>query len=319
MKGAIVLATIKKRAKLFLVFLTIILCYSFFSIPFLFLYVPEDIKAVPLISRFFYNKLQAGYNLINTYIETSTILSYVRYSELVKSTYAILIQGLLLFLPVIFYKRGGIKYYISRAKNIGNIDMRGKLLYGGIILSTVLYIVTSFVYFINPQDFPPFNFSNMIFWVRYSFIICFLGPFGEELFFRGIVFDEIKHCYNLSPRFIIFYQALIFYVFHFLFSNNFSLVMFLIGIITGVFVFYTNSLLYSIIFHICYNSFFFLCHTGVINLIKYKTLFFVFISLMVLSFLLIILFIHLFINHMKTILFSVENPNKLCNTISKPE
>jgi membrane protease YdiL (CAAX protease family) len=303
-------AVVKKRIKLFLVFFAILLCYSFFSLPFLFLYAPEDIKAIPFVSLFFYNKLQAEHDLINAYIETSKVLSYLKYSELAKSIYSIFTQNFLLFLPVVFYKKGSIKYYFLKMKKVGIIDVRGKLLYGGIVLSMILYIIASSSY-VAPQYFPPFNFNNIVFWVRYSFILCFLGPFGEELFFRGVVFDEIKQCYNLSPRLIIFYQALVFFIFHVFFSSNISLVIFLVGIISGVFVFYTNSLLYSFIFHVCYNSFIFLCQIGTINLTKYKVLHFVFIPLIILFILLTILFLNLFINNMKTITLSKKNMNGL--------
>jgi membrane protease YdiL (CAAX protease family) len=313
-----VLVTIKRIAKLFLVFLAVILGYSFLSVPFLFLYAPEDVNAVPLISIFFYNKLEPKYDLINMYIESSVILSYLKYSELARSIYSIFTQGFLLLLPVAFYKKGSIKYYFARTKAIGTMDRRGKVLYSGVIFATVIFIIISSSASPAPQYFPSFNSGNIIFWVRYSFIICLFGPLGEELFFRGIVFDEIKDCYNLSPRLIIFYQTLVFFIFHLLFSSNISLVIFLIGIATGIFVFYTNSLLYSIIFHVCYNSFVFLCQVGIINISKYKISYFLLAFLLILFLLLIILFMRLFINHMKILLFLDENSNELCNATSKP-
>jgi hypothetical protein len=84
-----------------------------------------------------------------------------------------------------------------------------------------------------------------------------------------------------------------------LLSNNLPSVTLLLGIVTGIFAFYTNSLLFSLLYHICYNSFVLLMQTGAVNLSRYKIPYFIIIPLTFLFFFVNILLIILFIRYMK--------------------
>jgi membrane protease YdiL (CAAX protease family) len=243
--------------------------------------------------------MEPGYKIINAYIEKSPILSFLKYSQLARTILSVFIQSYIILLSLFFYKRGIKKAYISKIRITDTLDMRGKWLFIATVLSTIIYIIIGSAYF-SPQKFPPFDLKNMLFWIPHIFIICFLAPSGEEIFFRGIVLNEMKYCYNISPRLIIFLQALLFFLIHFLFSSSFPLVIFMLGLVTGVFAFYTDSLLYSLIFHVCYNLFILLRQTGVINLSEYKISYYYIFLLILLFFTLNILFILFFIKHMKT-------------------
>jgi membrane protease YdiL (CAAX protease family) len=300
----------QRRRKLFFVFLVIILSYHLVAIPFLFLYPPANNETVPRLLNIFYTKIQLKRETISSYIETSIVLSYLKNSEFARSMLSVITQCYFLFIPLVFYKKTNAKFYISKMITTGTADRRGILLFWIVLFSMILYVIICSAYF-TPQKFPPFNMTYMIFWIRYIFVVCFLVPFGEELLFRGIVINEIKYCYNLSPCVTIFFQAMLFFLLHFLFSSGYPLVTLQIGIVMGIFAFYTNSLLYSTLYHICYNIFILLRQTGYINLAEYKISYFILIPLTFLFFLLYILFIILFINHMKTLAFSVKDHNAL--------
>jgi membrane protease YdiL (CAAX protease family) len=182
-------------------------------------------------------------------------------------------------------------------KTFGAVNTQGKLLIALTMLFILLYLVAGSVY-LTPQIFPPFDYKNIIFWVRYIFILCLFGPFVEELLSRGIILDELRRCYILTPRLTIFYQALLFYGLHIMLAGAYSLDTLLFGVATGIFCFYTNSLLYGLILHICWNIGFLLFQTGIINITGFRAynfiypLFFLFLGA-------VIVCLYLFTRYMK--------------------
>jgi membrane protease YdiL (CAAX protease family) len=178
------------------------------------IYTPEKIDEQPLLT-FLYNRIKQEYiQSINLFIDNSPVLSILKHSEIARSIMLLLGCGIPFFIPMLFYKKNTIKFYMSRMK-IANVTMKGNLLVAVIIISLMLSIVVNFIF--SGQEassqFPPFNIKYIVFWFRYVFIVCFFGPYSEELLFRGVFLDEIKRCYT-SPRFIIFCQAAAFYGLH---------------------------------------------------------------------------------------------------------
>jgi membrane protease YdiL (CAAX protease family) len=261
--------------------------------------------------------MQVKRNLINIYIEKNSVLSFITHSELVKLPIFLLIECFMLFMPLMFYRNQILKVYIPKMKTIEMMDKRGILLFFTAVFSMIAYIIISYS-FVNQLTFPLFELKDLFYWLRIIIITCFLVPFGEELFFRGIVLNEIKYCYKFSSRLTIFSQAFIFLFFHILFSSDIQLSIIWIGIITGIFAFYTDSLLYGILYHTCYNLFILLAQTGLVNFAKFKISHFILIPLLILIVVLNILFIILFIKHMKTRPISVKDTMTSCNTTSKP-
>jgi membrane protease YdiL (CAAX protease family) len=243
------------------------------KIPLLLLYTldaPEKIGNVPPVLKLFYTTLHAEYiQPIDSYIENNAVLSYLKHSEIARVTILLLIQSSFLIVPLVFYKKTIIKAPISKMKTAGTVNTRGKLLIALTIVFMLCYLVTSSVG-MTPGIFPPFNSEYMVFWVSYIFMDCFSAPLVEELLFRGIVLDEIRLCYTFTPRWAIFYQALLFYGLHIIVGGNFSLFLPLIGIAAGIFCFYTNSLLYGLILHICWNIVAVLLRTGIINITGFR-------------------------------------------------
>jgi membrane protease YdiL (CAAX protease family) len=228
---------------------------------------------VPRLLTPLYNKIQTDREAIGAYVRASGFLSTLEESELARSLLSIFFQCGLLLIPLFFYKKGEIKVHILKMKSVGTMDIPGLLLFAAILIATIGHIMISYT-FIPAQDFLAFNLNleNLIFWVRYIFILCLLAPLCEELFFRGIILNELKECFNMSARIMIFLQALLFFLMHFLLSGGMPFIIFLIGIATGILAYYTQSLLYCFVFHACYNSFVLLCQTGLINAAGYLIL-----------------------------------------------
>jgi membrane protease YdiL (CAAX protease family) len=297
----------RRRCTLCMMLFMTLLFYNLISVPILFLYPQNSSETVPRTVLFLYNQMQEKRELINLYIDKNPVLSLLTHSELVKSILFILIQCFLFIIPLFFYKKPVILNYLLRMKKTGRLGARGIFLFAAVLFSMIIYVIICSAY-ITPQNFPPFNLKYMIFWIRYIFILCFFAPFCEEFLFRGIVLDEIKYCYNISPRLLIFCQAFIFFVFHFLLASNLSLVTLLLGIATGIIAFYTNSLLYNLLYHIFYNFFVLLIQTGIINLSAAKISYFFLIPTTFLFFFLHIFLILFFIRYMKTRPIFIEEP-----------
>jgi membrane protease YdiL (CAAX protease family) len=257
----------QRRRRLCIAILTLIILYHLVTIPPLFIYTPEKIDEQPALT-FLYTRINGEHiQSINLFIDNSFLLSVLKHSEIARSIMLLLGCSVFLYIPMIFYRRNIIKFYMPRMKTVKNITIQGKLLILAVIIFMILSIFINFLF--SGQEtssvFPPFNIRYIVFWIRYIFIVCFFGPYTEELFFRGVFLDEIKECYKLSTRSVIFYQAVVFYGLHVIFSGNFAIQPFLIGIITGIFCFYTNSLLYGFIFHVCNNIIVAMLLTGIIN------------------------------------------------------
>jgi membrane protease YdiL (CAAX protease family) len=306
MQGKIDQKIKQRRGTLFVFLFSIFLYYSLILFPVLFLYPQDNPETVPRVLLFFYELMQEKHESNKLFIERNAVLSLFARSELIKSVLFIFMQAFFLVIPLFFYRKTIIKTYMSRIKTVGSIDKQAVILFLATLFSMIIYVIICSAYS-KPQNLPSFDLKYIIFWTRYIFILCFLAPFCEEFLFRGIVLSEIKHCYNFTPRLIIFSQACIFFVFHFLFANNFPAVTLLLGIVTGIFAFYTNSLLYSLLYHICYNLFIFLMQTGIVNLSEVKISYFIIIPLTFLFFFLNILSVILFIRCIKRKPAFVEN------------
>jgi membrane protease YdiL (CAAX protease family) len=287
---------------LLIALLTIILCNHFMTLLVLFLYPPANIEVVPRLLTPLYNTIILEQDKFVSYINGNAVLSYLKYNELAELILYIIIQSSFLFIPCIFYNKKILKFNISKIVTIRATDILGKLLITFIILLMILYIIISHTIsyaFVIPRHFPPLELKYIMFWIRYILIICFISPFCEEILFRGIVLDELKHCYKLSNILIISFQALIFFSFHFLFSNSNPLLILLLGIVMGTLGFYTNSLFYSLLYHICYNLFILLTQIGYIDFSRYQISLFILAILTFLFLILNILFLILFTKHMR--------------------
>jgi membrane protease YdiL (CAAX protease family) len=273
------------------------------TIPPLVIYTPKKIDAPPILI-FLYTRIKKEHiEAINLFIDNSQILSILKHSEIARSIMLLFGCSIYLFMPMIFYRKNTIKFYMPMMKAAKKVTMRGKLLVAAIIIFMILSIVVNFLFSEQgiSSKFPHFNIKNIVFWIRYIFIVCFFGPYTEELLFRGIFLEEIKECYKLSPRSVIFCQAVAFYGLHVIFSGNFAIQPFLIGIITGIFCFYTGSLLYGFIFHICNNTIVVMLLTGIIDIDRLRIgNYTIFLSIIFIG--LIFLCLYFFISQMKKLL-----------------
>ena len=74
-------------------------------------------------------------------------------------------------------------------------------------------------------------------------------PIFEEILFRGLIFDQLKRGFNVIVAIIL--QAIIFGLFHF--NPVQTMYTIVLGIILGVIVTWSNSIIGSMIGHITYN------------------------------------------------------------------
>ncbi len=98
----------------------------------------------------------------------------------------------------------------------------------------------------NSTILPLDNFWN---YLVLLFVLAVLPAFIEELIYRGVVFNGIKSRYTLIPA--VLFSGFLFMIMHG--SLNQSVYQFLIGIILCLIMFYTDNIVYCMVFHFVNN------------------------------------------------------------------
>lgn len=134
------------------------------------------------------------------------------------------------------------------------------------IISILIVSFTIFAFLVSSISIPiGTKFNNSIIGAVVSFLLIVLfAPIAEELFFRVILMNHLRRNYQYTIKKIILIQAFLFYIPHLL-NGNYTLYTFYIGIISGIFYYYTESILYSIILHSLANCATYLLTLNVIN------------------------------------------------------
>ena len=134
------------------------------------------------------------------------------------------------------------------------------------IISIIIVSFTIFAFLVSSISIPiGTKFNNSIIGAVVSFLLMVLfAPIAEELFFRVILINHLRRNYEYTIKKIILIQAFLFYIPHLL-NGNYTLYTFYIGIISGIFYYYTESIIYSIILHSLANCATFLLTLNVIN------------------------------------------------------
>lgn len=153
----------------------------------------------------------------------------------------------------ILYKRsswrGDVNYHeVFSVNNTAFIFAVG--IGGCVVLTTLLSVIMS----INPSAFTDYNnlmenldMGNGILTMVYVILI---GPVSEEFIFRGAIFDRFRLVYPFWIANAL--QALLFGVYHMNVIQG--IYAFLLGMILGMVVYATGSILASIAVHIIFNS-----------------------------------------------------------------
>jgi len=109
------------------------------------------------------------------------------------------------------------------------------------------------------------KYHNSIIGSVVSFIlIVLLAPIVEELFFRVILMNNLRINYRFSNKKLILIQAILFYIPH-LVNGNYTFYTFYLGIVSGIFYYYTRSIIHSIMLHTFANCTYFLLTLNIIN------------------------------------------------------
>jgi membrane protease YdiL (CAAX protease family) len=160
-------------------------------------------------------------------------------------------ESLFLLVPLVFYGRHTISQNIAKIGNVKGVDRQGIFFMLAILSMMTLYLIFGYT---SKRILPPNTGKYTFALVMGSFVMVFLGPFAEEVLFRGILFSEIISCYQLKPVYVILFQAALFYIVHLVVGGQFALTILFLGIIMGTFAFYTKSLFFGFIFHSLYNA-----------------------------------------------------------------
>lgn len=89
------------------------------------------------------------------------------------------------------------------------------------------------------------------------FYICLMGPFVEELLFRGIIMNRLLEK-NIKPNFAISITAILFALFH---LNPAQMIgALIVGLFVGYLAYKTNCIYYSILTHCVYNTLCYIQH-----------------------------------------------------------
>jgi membrane protease YdiL (CAAX protease family) len=154
---------------------------------------------------------------------------------------------------------------------------------------------------IDSPGIPAFDKENGLYWSFYLLAVCLMGPFSEEIFFRGLLLQEYRQCCRVVTQArTITGPAGIFFLFHILFGN-FNIHILLLGIGAGILAYYTRSLLYSFILHCIFNTAAVLAASGILQ-VDFSNLNNPFLQdylFIMISGVLIIIFFGLFVRYMK--------------------
>ena len=145
--------------------------------------------------------------------------------------------------------------------HITSINKKPKKLISILIICFVVFALLASSYSIPIGT----KFNNSIIGSVVSFILIVLfAPIVEELFFRVILMKKLKIYYRFSITKLILIQAILFYIPH-LVNGNYTFYTFYLGIVSGIFFYYTGSIIHSIILHSFANCAYFLFTLNIIN------------------------------------------------------
>lgn len=175
-----------------------------------------------------------------------------------------------IFVPI-FYARLRNKNYIKQISFLNKSRFFDRTWLIGIFSGSVLFVIvrlSPYWRLLYPLDkktyFDQFGWVSLLF-VPVTILglqMVFLGPIGEELMHRGIIFNYLKNHFNLALALLI--QAFIFGAMHLTISSGHKFYDFIyysiIGLYFGFLYSKTNYLLASILSHGIFNYLLILCN-----------------------------------------------------------
>jgi membrane protease YdiL (CAAX protease family) len=186
-------------------------------------------------------------------------LEEVNISEIVAIQSQIIIIAVFIIVPILWYvlvNKIGIKEIFSRMKlvkeNLGIAVLWGFI--AAIIIFTIIFAITLALIAIGHE---PNELSNIpdiqrLFSPITIFFIVGIQPIGEEIYFRGFLFEKMEK-YG-GNWFSIAITATLFGIAHFSYGKIFPALMpIVMGIVLGYMVYKTKNLYSAIVAHVTFN------------------------------------------------------------------
>jgi len=191
--------------------------------------------------------------------ESPNLLEDINISETLAILDQLILFSILFLVPFAWYylvNKLGIKQTFSRIKLVSeNIDKA--FLWGIITAGLIFLIIFLIVMGLIELGHDPQKLSNIpdlekLFSVPVMFFFVTVQPIGEEIFFRGFLFEKIEKF--AGGIMAIFMTAFLFGIAHMSYGKEIPVVMvILMGIVLGYIVFKTKNLYSAIIAHVTFN------------------------------------------------------------------
>lgn len=192
-------------------------------------------------------------------LDTTKLLDTVDIPEIVAIQSQLLVIAVFIFVPFAWYyivNKSSLKQILSRIKLVSqNID---KAFLWGLLSAVVIFFVIFVIevaliqFGIKPQDLSNFPELQKLFSWPTMFFLVAIQPIGEEIYFRGFLFDKIENF--AGGAFAVVITAVLFGIAHMSYGKEIPVIMIiLMGLVLGYIVYKTRNLYSSIIAHIAFN------------------------------------------------------------------
>ena len=192
-------------------------------------------------------------------LDTNQLIETIDIPEIIAIQSQLLVIAIFILVPLAWYfivNRSNFKDALSRLKLVSqNLD---KAFLWGILSAIVIFIIIFVMEValiqigIKPQDLSNFPELQKLFsWPTLFFLIA-IQPIGEEIFFRGFLYDKIEN--YAGGEFAVVITAVLFGIAHMSYGKEIPVIMIiLMGLVLGFIVYKTRNLYSSIIAHIVFN------------------------------------------------------------------
>ena len=192
-------------------------------------------------------------------LDTAQLLETIDIPEIVAIQSQLLVIAIFILVPFIWYlivNKSSLKGILSRIKLVSeNID---KAFLWGILAAIVIFAIIFLIELAligmghTPEDLSNFPELQSLFSWPTLFFLVIVQPIGEEIYFRGFLFDKIEGF--AGGVFAIFITAFLFGIAHMSYGKEIPVLMIiLMGVVLGYIVYKTRNLYSSLIAHIAFN------------------------------------------------------------------
>ena len=192
-------------------------------------------------------------------LDAPQLLENIDVSEATAIQWQLVVIAVFIVVPFAWYfivNRLGIRGILSRIKLVSqNID---KAFLWGILAAIVIFFLIFAIEVVlismghEPEDLSNIPDIQRLFSPVTLFFLVAIQPIGEEIFFRGFLFEKIEHFAGGMAA--IFVTAFLFGIAHMSYGKIFPVVMpILMGVVLGFIVYKTKNLYSAIIAHVTFN------------------------------------------------------------------